>query len=129
MGLRYGKEYNTPMYNHNYFDVILSESPNSPSNRYGGIRDVSKGRTLAELDFDRWMFLAKTGDVVSQFNIAVCYSKGIGTKPSARNAITWYKRAADSNFEYAQANLGCHYLYGDIVEQNLPLAEEWLTLL
>lgn len=47
-------------------------------------------------------------------------------KPDPSLAISWLERGASTGNRRVAYHLGYYYLKGDVVEQNLPLAEKWL---
>ena len=51
---------------------------------------------------------AKAGDVVAQFDLGFSYYK----KQDFKNAVKWWKKAADQGDESAQFNLGLAYYKG-----------------
>jgi TPR repeat protein len=52
---------------------------------------------------------AKLGHSEAQFKVAVCYEKGIGfQRPSAAEAMKWYRQAAERGVAEAQCVLGNH---------------------
>ena len=57
--------------------------------------------------------------------IAEAYEKGEGTEPSIREAIKWYKIAADSGDHHAMIKLGLFYETGFGIEQDLTEAFNW----
>lgn len=127
MGLRRSKEYHTPMSDHNDYEVNLQEPPDSYGNRHGGQNIYNSGKTLARLEFEKWLAQAKNGDPTAQFNVALCYDRGDGVSHSSAEAIKWYKVAAENGHSRAQYNLGYSYMHGDGVAPDFELAEKWLT--
>jgi hypothetical protein len=68
---------------------------------------------------------AKAGLAKAQFNLAVMYDSGIGTKQDRASAALWYARAAAQGNARSQYNLGQLYRAGEGVPQNLAAAEAW----
>jgi uncharacterized protein len=48
----------------------------------------------------------RTGHVQAQCDLGVMYQKGFGVEQSYRDALNWYRRAADQRDALAQHNLG-----------------------
>jgi TPR repeat protein len=69
---------------------------------------------------------AEKGDVVSQFNLGICYENGKGVATNYVEAAKWYLKAADQNDAPAQANLGGAYIDGKGVAQDYVEAAKWL---
>jgi len=65
---------------------------------------------------------AERGDVVAQYQLALCYRAGIaGVKPDAALSWQWLERAAQARNEYAQIDQADAWLFGDYGQaQNLP---------
>ncbi|MBI4026306.1 MAG: sel1 repeat family protein [Verrucomicrobia bacterium] len=71
---------------------------------------------------------AEKGDAMAQFNLGVCYEKGLGVPANDAEAIGWYRKAAEQDYTPAQLNLGQLYQAGRGVEQDLPEAYKWIRL-
>ena len=56
--------------------------------------------------------LAKNGNVVAQYNLALCYDQGEGVAQSKTEAANWYRMAAEQGLAQAQFNLGYCYAHG-----------------
>ena len=56
------------------------------------------------------------------------YEKGTGVPQDYKEAIKWYRLAADQGFASAQTNLGERYEKGKGVPQDYLLAHMWLNL-
>ena len=73
---------------------------------------------------------AKQGDADAQFNLALLYHHGAGTKHDHRNAIYWYIKAAQQGHVQAQYKLGSLYYsfrFEEDVPQDSNRAVYWLT--
>ena len=68
---------------------------------------------------------AEQGDATAQFNLALCYEKGIGVEQDAADAVKWYRAAAEQGDAAAQNNLGLCYEKGIGVEQDAADAVKW----
>ncbi|MFN4310007.1 MAG: hypothetical protein ACK4FK_05380 [Ferrovibrio sp.] len=60
-----------------------------------------------------WAPLAERGDVAAMRNLGHLYRWGQGVERDIQQAIHWYRRAAETGFSRAQANLAAIYLQGD----------------
>jgi hypothetical protein len=56
--------------------------------------------------------------------MGVCYYYGYGVKQDYREAVKYFRRAAENGEEYAYLNLASCYLYGHGVSQDLKQAKE-----
>lgn len=58
--------------------------------------------------------LAQKGIDEAQYNLGVCYEQGDGIDQDLKQAVYWYRKAADQGFARAQYNLGvcCYNGYG-----------------
>jgi TPR repeat protein len=78
--------------------------------------------------FKIWSELAAEGDSLSQFNIAVMYTRGEGTSQDSQQAIEWYLRSAKQGYAPAQFNLGAAYLEGKLTAKSPEQAVDWWQL-
>lgn len=60
-----------------------------------------------------WAPLAERGDVAAMRNLGHLYRWGQGVERDIQQAMHWYRRAAETGFARAQANLAAIYLQGD----------------
>ena len=56
------------------------------------------------------------------------YAKGRGVKKNQKEAIKWYRRAADKGVPEAQFNLGLAYYNGTGIVRNYIQAHKWWNL-
>jgi tetratricopeptide (TPR) repeat protein len=63
--------------------------------------------------FEAWLPLAERGDVAAMRNIGHLYRWGQGVEKDIQQAMHWYRKAAETGFARAQANLAAIYLQGD----------------
>jgi len=68
--------------------------------------------------------LAETGDAQAQFVVGTNYQK----KKDIKNAISWYKKAANKGHLQAQTTLGSLYIEGKEVERDPKLAAKYLLM-
>ena len=58
----------------------------------------------------RYLHGALRGDSVAQFNLGLCYERGIGVAVNYSEAVKWYQKSADQDNADGQASLaGCYY--------------------
>lgn len=72
--------------------------------------------------------LARNGNAIAQFNIALMYDEGNGVPQSYANAFKWYLRAAESGLIQAQYTAGYCYRKGRGIKLNVVRAHMWLNL-
>ena len=53
------------------------------------------------------------------------YEKGLGVRHNYREAVKWYRQAAENGYAYAEYNLAGMYYKGKGVMQNLSSAYSW----
>jgi len=58
------------------------------------------------------MVLAEQGDAESQYNLALMYERGDIVTQDYKEAVKWYRLAAEQEYVFAQFNLGLMYKYG-----------------
>ncbi|MBA9859633.1 tetratricopeptide repeat protein [Ralstonia insidiosa] len=82
-------------------------------------RDVPRGLTLMKKAADQ-------GHVRSMEAIAEYYRNGLfGVRKDAVEATAWHRRAAELGYALAEERLGNAYEFGQGVDQDSALAEEW----
>ena len=74
-----------------------------------GTKRRTRNYTVAALWYRR---AALQGHAAAQFNLAICYDRGLGLKKSRFEAFRWYKRAAAGGIKEAKLNLALCYAYG-----------------
>jgi hypothetical protein len=75
--------------------------------------------------FALYLSAARAGVAAAQFNVAVMYDSGRGTRHDALQAALFYAFAAVGGNARAAYNLGMLYETGDGVSRNLGLARAW----
>ena len=58
------------------------------------------------MTFDEWKLLAEQGIAEAQYNLALMYSRGEGISRDDKEAVKWYRRAAEQGIAGAQSKLG-----------------------
>lgn len=69
--------------------------------------------------------LAAKGDAPAQYNLGVMHEHGQGTAQDAREALKWYRLAADQGHFRAQFNLALMYASGNGTAKNAREAAKW----
>ncbi len=69
--------------------------------------------------------IAKEGVVGAQFLLGACYESGEGVELDMKEAVKWYRKAAEQGHAEAQFNLGVCYNNGEGVEKDSTKAVEW----
>ncbi len=78
-----------------------------------------------ESAFEEFKTLAKRGNPSAQYNLAIMYHQGQGSKKDLDKAMDWFRRAADQGYASAQFKLGIMYGRGEGVSQDYTQAAEW----
>ena len=60
-----------------------------------------------------------------RFHANSCYFNGEGVAQNWKEAVRWYRKAAERGNAYAQFNLGLSYYYGEGISKNLDEALKW----
>ena len=68
----------------------------------------------------------RAGDASAQNNAGELYETGRGTQPDPKQALEWYRKAAEAGFAPAQFNLGRLYAAGTGVPPDFGEARQWL---
>jgi hypothetical protein len=69
--------------------------------------------------------MAKRGDAMAQFSVAIAYEDGVGTKKDLKQAFDWYSKAATQGHEGAQYKMGTFYDKGLVVKKDTKVAMDW----
>ena len=91
-----------------------------------GLSAYNKGNYKVALS--EWLPLAKEGVSQAQYNLGGMYAKGYGVVINDKDAVFWYKKAAEQAHPMAQYNLGLMYLIGAGIGQSFVEAKHWLYL-
>jgi TPR repeat protein len=71
---------------------------------------------------------AENGEVTTQFNLGVMYNTGQGVPQDDKQAVKWWRLAADQGYAGAQYTLGVMYYEGQGVPQDDKQAVKWWRL-
>ncbi|MCX2962429.1 tetratricopeptide repeat protein [Rodentibacter caecimuris] len=86
---------------------------------------VPECKTLVTKDIQDLSYCATKDDLFSQYNLAVIYRDGIGTKVDLEKSFYWFNRSAKLGFTKSKANLSWFYKNGVVVEKNYDKAFYW----
>lgn len=84
---------------------------------------AAKAPDIAEL-----LRRATAGDAAAQVHLGVAYRDGVGVKQDFRQAVTWYKAAADQKRPDAYDHLGWMHVLGHGTPRNYPEARRLFEL-
>lgn len=74
---------------------------------------------------DLYLMAADKGNAIAQNHLGVLYKEGQGVAQSDSEAIKWFRKSAENNYEGGQFNLGLMYEEGRGVVQNDTEAAKW----
>jgi TPR repeat protein len=63
--------------------------------------------------------------IKAQYNLAITYRQGEGVQQDLKQAVAWYRKAAEQGDAEAQYNLGVTYRKGEGVQQDFKQAAVW----
>ena len=89
---------------------------------------ASAGMTKEEVTaFKNSKEKAEKGDALAQYQLGLCYDRGVGVAKNLAQAAAWYRKAAETGYAEAQASLGFCYQKGLGVPADLAEAKRWYT--
>ena len=93
--------------------------------RGNGVTDWLQERSTTRVG--RWEQAARAGYARGMVLLGECYEKGFGGVPQdEKQAVEWYRKAAEAGNALAMYNLGWMYAKGRGVPQDEKQAVEWL---
>ena len=109
--------------------VLITAASTSFANGYNdGFLAAETGDYQTALQ--KWEPLAKQGDPLAQFNLALLYHSGAGVEVDEQKAVSWYHKAADNGYYYAQEYLAIGYQEGWFgLPKDSKQAEYWMKRL
>jgi hypothetical protein len=109
--------------------VLITAASTSFANGYNdGLLAAETGDYQTALQ--KWEPLAKQGDPLAQFNLALLYHSGAGVEVDEQKAVSWYHKAADNGYYYAQEYLAIGYQEGWFgLPKDSKQAEYWMKRL
>jgi TPR repeat protein len=72
--------------------------------------------------------LAETGNAIAQFDLGQMYDYGRGVGKNDKEAIKWYRKAAEQKHHEAQYFLGEMYANGEGVEKDIVTGYAWVSI-
>ncbi len=70
---------------------------------------------------------AEAGNVISQYNLGLCYARGDGVDVDLVEAVRWFRKAAEQGLPQAQYNLGMCLSRGAGVAKNEVEGAMWMN--
>lgn len=109
--------------------LLLGAAVSASANGYNdGLLAAESGDYQTALQ--KWEPLAKQGDPLAQFNLALLYHSGAGVEVDEQKAVSWYHKAADNGYYYAQEYLAIGYQEGWFgLPKDSKQAQYWLKRL
>lgn len=71
---------------------------------------------------------ARQGNVYAQWRLGDMYERGTGVLEDYKEAMKWYRLAAEQSYAQAQISLGGMHESGEGVRKNLVLAYMWYNI-
>ena len=78
--------------------------------------------------FEKTLAEAKDGDAVAMVNLGVMYANGEGVVKDDKEAVKWYRKAAELGNAGAMNNLGFKYANGEGVIEDAVEAYGWFNV-
>ena len=78
--------------------------------------------------FETTIAKAKAGDAESQFILGNMYDRGRGVPKDEKEAVKWYRKAAEQGYAKAQHQLGVMYDKGEGVPEDDVAAYAWFNI-
>ena len=91
----------------------------------GVAKDENKAKALFKESKIGLLNLAGRNDPQAQAFLGVMYNRGMGVEQDFKEAVKWYRKAAEQGNAVAQYNLGQMYREGQGVEQDFKEAVKW----
>lgn len=95
---------------------------------FAGQKDTTSKTQSSNEEFQKLLEMAKIGDAVAQYNLALMYDEGKNTPQNYVEAVKWYKLSAGRGNANAQSNLGAMYAEGTGVPKDYAEAVKWYRL-
>jgi hypothetical protein len=86
---------------------------------------MTVGSASAQDSASNYNAAAQSGDKTAQYNLALCFSGGIGTDKDETKAVYWLGKSAVQGHSRAQSRLGVHYSTGTGIETDKNKALYW----
>ena len=99
-----------------------------PSFSYDRAADMAHHLATRRCTIERRLRAARLGDARAQYNLGLCYAKGKGVEQDHKEAVRWYRLAADQGDAAAQNALALCYANGKGVEEDVEEAVRLYSL-
>jgi TPR repeat protein len=80
---------------------------------------------VARKQFLDYRAKAEQGDAAAQYNVGICYKRGLGVAADQVEAVKWFLQAAEHGDVLAQSILGGCYFSGQGVQKDYSEAVKW----
>ncbi|OON96504.1 MAG: hypothetical protein ATN31_01785 [Candidatus Epulonipiscioides saccharophilum] len=104
-------------------DHLEQKDPNEPVNvtkEYPAeIVQPNKTSTNKAEEITKLKLMAENDDIQAQYQLGLCYKKGLGVIKNAETAFVWLEKAAQKDHAEAQCELAAAYAKGDFTQKNL----------
>ena len=97
------------------FAASISNGPALANNFEAGFAAYQKGKF--EDAAKEWLALAKEGHAKAQYILGILFDQGKGVVQDRSEAVKWWLKAAENDFQLAQHNLANAYISGDGIEK------------
>ncbi len=105
---------------------LVAISISSAADFATGLKAYQKGDYVTAAK--EWRPLAEQGDAADQFNLGLLYLNGQGVPQDLDQAVQWFTRSAEQDYDKAQLNLGAMYGAGNGVKRDYVQAYKWLNI-
>lgn len=102
-----------------YYAVCLETSS-------GTVENIQHAQSIYKKLFPGVAENAAKGDAASQNRLGFMYMGGKGVEKNLKEALKWYRKAAENGNTQAQLNLSAMYTFGKVVEKDPVAAMKWL---
>lgn len=89
---------------------------------------VPDAKAFKDTNMEELQQKANDGDPAAQTQLGVAYARGTGVEMDQKEAVKWYRKAADQGYVNAQWNLAFRYVRGEGVEANNEQAVDYFRL-
>lgn len=72
-----------------------------------------------------YKYAAEHGLAAAQYELAMCYERGVGVNQNLKEAFKWFKMAADGGWPLAYVSVGTYYYEGVGVTRDLIESVKW----
>ena len=116
------------------FEALISDADPLPEFYYaacletssGTVENIQQAQSIYKKLFPGVAENAAKGDAASQNRLGFMYMGGKGVEKNLKEALKWYRKAAENGNTQAQLNLSAMYTFGKVVEKDPVAAMKWL---